>query len=218
MNNTALSTKDKSLFENDVQTITTLEIAEMMEMEHSKLLRKLEGDETHRGIIPVLSEAHLGVADYFQESTYKDAQGKQRKCYNVTRLGCDFLANKFTGEKGIIFTAKYVKWFNEMEKGQLPQDLPSALRAYADEVERRQIAELEREKLQQELDYSKEWLSIKRVAAMNGVDWKTFDWRKLKERGLQMGYDVKKIFDANYGEVNTYHREVWEEVYPEYEI
>ena len=151
MNNTALSTKDKSLFESDVRTITTLEIAEMMEMEHSKLLRKLEGDETHKGIIPVLSEAHLGVADYFQESTYKDAQGKKRKCYNVTRLGCDFLANKFTGEKGIIFTAKYVKRFNEMEHGQLPKDFPSALRAYADEYERRMIAEQEKKVLEEEV-------------------------------------------------------------------
>lgn len=203
---------------SNAQTITTLEIAEMMETEHSKILRKLEGDETHKGIIPVLSEAHLGVTDYFSESTYQDAQGKPRKCYNVTRLGCDFLANKFTGEKGILFTARYVKRFNEMERGQLPQDFPSALRAYADEVERRQIAEQEKEKLRQELDYSKDWLSIKRVAAMNGVDWKTFDWRKLKEKGLQLGYSVKKIFDANYGEVNTYHRIVWEAVYPEYEI
>ena len=53
---------------------------------------------------------------------------------------------------------------------------------------------------------------------MNGVDWKIFNWRKLKEVGLEMGYEVKKIFDANYGEVNTYHKEVWEQVYPEYEI
>lgn len=37
------------------------------------------------------------------------------KCYLVTKLGCDFLANKFTGEKGVIFTAKYVKCFHEME-------------------------------------------------------------------------------------------------------
>lgn len=31
-------------------------------------------------------------------------------------------------------------------------------------------------------------------------------------------YGVKKIFDANYGEVNTYHRDTWEAAYPEYEI
>lgn len=69
-----------------------------------------------------------------------------------------------------------------------------------------------------ELDRSKDWYSIKRVAVLKDVDWKTFDWRKLKRTGLAMGYEVKKIFDANYGEVNTYHREIWEAVYPEYEI
>ena len=31
-------------------------------------------------------------------------------------MGCEFLAHKFIGEKGIIFTAKYVKRFNEMEQ------------------------------------------------------------------------------------------------------
>jgi len=76
----------------------------------------------------------------------------------------------------------------------------------------------QKEKLQQELDRSKDWYSIKRVAALNGVSWKTFKWRKLKEAGDRMGYEVKKIFDANYGEVNTYHRKVWEKVYPDFEI
>lgn len=87
-----------------------------------------------------------------------------------------------------------------------------------DERQRRAIAEKECEELRQELDYSKDWYSIKRVAAMNGVNWKSFDWRRLKEKSVQLGYGVKKIFDANYGEVNTYHKDVWESVYPDYEI
>lgn len=221
---TALMTKDEIGFENNTNTITTLEIAEMMELEHWQILRKLEGTKNQDGstkqvgIIQILTNNKIVVSDYFIPSTYKDASGKENKCYKVTKMGCDFLANKFNGEKGIIFTARYVKRFDDMEKGQVPKDLPSALRAYADEVERRQIAEQENEKLQQELDYSKDWYSIKRVAAMNGVDWKTFNWRKLKEKSIELGYGVKKIFDANYGEVNTYHRNVWEAAYPEYEI
>lgn len=87
-----------------------------------------------------------------------------------------------------------------------------------DERQRRAIVEKECEELRQELDYSKDWYSIKRVAAMNGVNWKSFDWRRLKEKSVQLGYGVKKIFDANYGEVNTYHKDVWESVYPDYEI
>lgn len=101
---------------NDNNTISTLEIAEMTEISHAKLIRKLEGDSTHIGIIPILTKAQLGSSEYFIESVYKDGSGKENKCYEVTRLGCDFLANKFTGEKGILFTAKYVKRFAEMEK------------------------------------------------------------------------------------------------------
>lgn len=37
-------------------------------------------------------------------------------CYKVTRMGCEFLANKFNGEKGIVFTARYVKRFHDMEQ------------------------------------------------------------------------------------------------------
>lgn len=102
------------------QTITTLEIAEMMEMRHDRVLRKLEGQDVKgkhtEGIIEILTHHNLGASDYFIPSTYKDESGKENKCYKVTKLGCDFLANKFNGEKGIVFTARYVKRFNDMEK------------------------------------------------------------------------------------------------------
>lgn len=101
-------------------TITTLEIAEMMETEHWELLRKLDGrkkkDGSHaKGYVEILNDNHLVVEDFFIKSTYVDSKGEERPCYEVTKLGCDFLANKFTGEKGVLFTAKYVKRFHEME-------------------------------------------------------------------------------------------------------
>lgn len=40
---TALVSKEKIQYGNDAQTITTLEIAEMMETEHKEILKKLEG-------------------------------------------------------------------------------------------------------------------------------------------------------------------------------
>lgn len=214
-------TTDEARYGNNAQTITTLEIAEMMETEHGEILKKLEGttkpdgSAKQVGIIPVLSKGEIPVAEFFQESTYLDAQGKPRKCYNVTKLGCDFLANKFTGEKGILFTARYVKRFDEMEKQIKNNALPMTYRDAVAQL----LESLDREEeLKAQLDTSKDWYSIKRVAALNGVLWKTFKWRRLKEIGEQMGYEVKKIFDANYGEVNTYHREVWETAYPDYEI
>lgn len=104
------------------KTITTLEIAEMMEMKHYQVLEKLEGTKKSKGIIEILGDHEIMVSKYFIESSYKDTSGKENKCYLVTKLGCDFLANKFTGEKGILFTVKYVERFNDMEHqiNQLP--------------------------------------------------------------------------------------------------
>lgn len=102
-------------------TITTLEIAEMMEVPHYEILKKLEGttksngDVKQVGIIPTLAKGKIPVSDYFIESIYMDGSGKKNKCYDCTKMGCELLANKFTGEKGIIFSAKYVERFNKME-------------------------------------------------------------------------------------------------------
>ena len=109
-------------------TITTIEIAEMLGMKHYKILEKLDGtkDGKTKGIIDILTHHDFVVSDYFIPSTYKDASGKENKCYLVTKLGCDFLANKFTGEKGVLFTAKYVKRFDEMEQTiRNPYNLPT---------------------------------------------------------------------------------------------
>lgn len=96
-------------------TITTLEVAEMMEVPHSDLLKKLEGRKDRKGYIQILNEGQMSVVDYFIKSSYLDAKGEERPCYEVTKLGCDFLANKSTGEKGVLFTARYVRRFYEME-------------------------------------------------------------------------------------------------------
>jgi phage regulator Rha-like protein len=186
----------------------------MMDVPHADLLKKLEGRRDRKGYIQILGEGQMSVTDYFIKSTYVTGQNKEMPCYLATKMGCDFLANKFTGEKGILFTAKYVKKFHEMEAAFTPK----RPQTYIEALEELLQSEKQKEQLRLELDRSKDWYSIKRVAALNGVDWRTFDWRKLKRTGLDMGYEVKKIFDANYGEVNTYHREVWEAVYPEYEI
>ena len=113
---TNIFTKEKT---DNAQTITTLEIAEMMNIGHWQVLRKLDGREESgkhiKGYVEILTDNQMVASDYFSESVYKDASGKENRCYNVTKLGCDFLANKFTGEKGVLFTAKYVKRFDEME-------------------------------------------------------------------------------------------------------
>lgn len=108
--------KGSNLITNqNVKTLDSREVAEMVGIKHSNLLRMLEGDETHIGIIPVLRKTQLELSKFFIETTYKSGN-REYKCYLLTKMGCEFIANKFTGEKGILFTAKYVERFNQMEQ------------------------------------------------------------------------------------------------------
>lgn len=115
-----------------VQTVSSREVAEMMGKAHWEVLKMIEGYEPPKesksrkviGIIQTLADHNVVVSDYFIESSYKDASGKSNKCYECTKLGCELLANKLIGEKGILFTARYVNKFNKMEqyiKEQIPQ-------------------------------------------------------------------------------------------------
>ena len=92
------------LNEGTVKTIPSYEVAEMMGRAHAKVIRMLEGDKSHVGIIPTLTEAQSGVivSDYFIKSTYKDASGKQNKYYECTKLGLDILADKTQGKSKLI--------------------------------------------------------------------------------------------------------------------
>lgn len=95
---------------SEIQTIDSREVAEMLEMRHADILRKVDQ------YVEVLTNAKLRSLDYFIKSSYKDKKGEERTSYLFTKMGCEFIANKFTGEKGILFTAKYVKRFNEMQQ------------------------------------------------------------------------------------------------------
>ena len=69
----------------------------------------------------------------------------------------------------------------------------------------------EKENLQIQLDESKEWYSIKRMQKLNPDE--DFSYTLLKKESRKLDIPIKKIFDANYGEINAYHREVWESLY-----
>lgn len=92
------------------QKLDSREVAEMIGKDHAMLLRDLRRYEQQ------LAECNLAVGDFFQESTYKDANNQSRPCYLVTKKGCEFIAHKLTGIKGTEFTAKYINRFHEMEE------------------------------------------------------------------------------------------------------
>ena len=102
--------------DNNLAAIDSREVAEMLGKEHKYVLRYIEGTDDVVGIIPTLIGANLHSSKYFIESSYKDTRNRNQKCYLVTKMGCELLGNKQQGEKGILFTAKYVERFNQKEK------------------------------------------------------------------------------------------------------
>lgn len=57
MNNTALSTKDKSHFESNLRTITSMEVAEMVGKRHTDLIRDI------RRYLEQLNESNIASGD-----------------------------------------------------------------------------------------------------------------------------------------------------------
>lgn len=106
---------------NKIETVTSMEVAKMVNKEHSKLMRDI------RRYINQLNEAKIGLVEFFTESTYIDAKGEERPCFNVTRKGCEFIAHKMTSQKGTEFTARYVNRFHELEEGNITNTLITTL-------------------------------------------------------------------------------------------
>ena len=92
------------------QRISSRDAAEMMEMEHKHVLRKI--DEISKD----LTETKNGLSKYWVEGQYKDTSGKSNREYQITKRGCEFLAHKTTGTKGNLFTDRYMDKFEEMKE------------------------------------------------------------------------------------------------------
>ena len=112
-----LMNKLKIVDMNGQQTIDSRLVAEALEMQHKDLLEKIRNYEQ------ILIGGKFRSLDFFISSTYKDSRNREKPCYMLTKKGCEMVANKTTGEKGVIFTAMYVEAFNQMEKQpKIPTD------------------------------------------------------------------------------------------------
>ncbi|MGH4125637.1 MAG: Rha family transcriptional regulator [Clostridium sp.] len=117
------------------------EVAEVTGKEHPHLLRDI------RGYMVILGQSNFGYSDFFIEDVYLNSQNKEQPCYLLTKKGCDMVANKMTGAKGILFTAEYVTRFEEMKmQVQAPiQELSPQLQLLIN-------MELEQKKLREQLN------------------------------------------------------------------
>lgn len=109
---------------NGMEVVDSREVAEMIGKDHRHLIRDIRG---YAEILGKTIEPNFGLNDFFIESSYKDSIGRTLPCYLLTQKGCDMVANKMTGEKGVLFTAAYVTAFEEMrEKLSAPKAMSTA--------------------------------------------------------------------------------------------
>lgn len=85
-------------------TLDSREVAEMVGMRHDHLIRNIDH------YIDVMSQnPKLGADDFFIKQTYTAGTGKQYKRYDITKKGCEMVANKLTGKKGRLFLYQHLK-------------------------------------------------------------------------------------------------------------
>lgn len=163
-------------------TISSVEVAEMVGKDHSKLLRDI------RNYVSQLNEAKIGFVEFFKESSYTDGKGESRPCYEVSKKGCEFIANKLTGVKGTEFTAKYINRFHDMEDAingdYVISELSPELQAIFVHDKKIQIMEQRVDKLENtmNIDYAQQkqlrnFANEVVVAALGGKDAKAYHYR-----------------------------------------
>lgn len=190
--------------QNDQVLTNSLLVAEKFGKRHADVIRSIDNilnteDE--------LLNAKMRLA--FVSTTYEDSTGKSNPAYIMNQKGFSILVMGWNGIKALKFKNEFYDAFEAMERSlkeiKTPQTYAEALRRLADEVEAKEQIQYQLEQKTEQLDESKEWYSIKRWAKEHNMNWRCINWRRMKALSYGLGYEIKKIFDANYGQVNIYH-------------
>lgn len=187
---------------------------------------------------------HVDSDDKTDGVTIRDSIGREQKpvLINESGLYSLILSSKLQMAK------KFKRWVTgevlpQIRKtgnySTMPKSYPEALRLYADEVEKREKAELEMKKairekswigthreatamnlasqktkevnkLKVKLDLEMSYATVKKVEKITG---RKYDWQALKNYCERAGLGWNKAFDSNYGRVNSYPAEAWKNVY-----
>lgn len=82
--------------------VDSREVAEWTDRNHKDLLRDIRN---YIEILEKSTERKIAPSDFFIPHVYQDSTSRTLPCYLLTKKGCDMVANKMTGEKGVLFTA-----------------------------------------------------------------------------------------------------------------
>ena len=176
-------------------------------------------------------------------SSYLAGNGEQRPCYRFPKREACLMAMSYSYElQAQIFdrmTAmenhiaaqnlpsyaiddpieRAKKWIEEEKQKQIAiQERDHAIATKAEIGSRREATAMGRlsakvkevEKLKTQLDSSTGFATIKKVQSLTGG---TYDTYALRRHSKANGLEIQKAEDANYGSVNSYHKDAWLAVY-----
>ena len=198
------------------KTISSLEVAEMVEKEHKNLMRDV------RSYADELGQLKIEPSDFFKENTYQNSQNKTMPCYDITKKGCEFIAHKLTGIKGTKFTALYINRFHEMEEQLKPKSSAEMILMYAqqfyEQEQRLQSVENNVKQLEARITtHNENHYTIAGYASLRGikvdVNRANMYGRKAIKLSKEYGYDVSKTQDPRFGTVNMYHVDILKDIF-----
>ena len=192
---------------NAAMTMTLKEITDLLKVRHDKAMLK---------VAEMAKEQEFG---WMSKTDIQYSSGKGRietiQTYQLNKRQSIAASARLN----TALLMRIIDRWQELEnqsKPSMPTTYIAALEALVASEKAKELALLQVDELQVELDESKAYCTIKRFAFFNKVDWKDLSWKKLKAAHIRItGEDVHKIFDANFPEgVNAYHKEAYAEVYP----
>ena len=206
------------VFEKDGEAFaSSRDVADVFEKNHRDVLRSIDD------LISAAPEAmrHFAQGYYQLEST----GSQQHRCFEMNRDGFTLLAMGFTGSKALQWKLRYIEAFNAMEK-QLQEVKPvvsqfDMMRAVIDNLESNNQRLFTVERAVENFGAHEDYRSIKAHAAFLGI--KNLSNKQAGDLGKrataisnQRGIAIGKQPDSNFFKVNTYHRDILEEVFEEF--
>lgn len=216
-------------------TMTSLEIAELVGSRHDDVKRSIERLANRLVIVqpPMADEQErdkLGRPRTTQVYVFSGDKGKRDSFVVVAQLSPEFTGALVDRWQELEAQAKprlpsnYIEALqallqSEQEKERLQLERDAAIETKAEIGSRREATAMatasnatqRANKLEIELDQSKQYATIKRMSLLyHGLK---FNWRELREASNEMGLPPIDVYDANYGTVKGYHADAWLAIY-----
>lgn len=181
--------------QNDEVLTTSKIVADNFGKSHKHVLEAIEnilnnGDKLNDSN----KDENWALSSMFIKSSYKVKNSlRSYPVYYMNRDGFSLLAMGFSGKKALQFKLKFINAFDKMEQQlkkmsnpQIPKDLPTALRAYADEVDKNIVLLEENNAMQENYAYGTDLATSEDSESVNSFS------KQLKQKGIKTGQN--KLF------------------------